>query len=130
MIKSPTRIRVLSAELPIGQFLVARLAELGYDVVLDVRYLYLEPLNKFYNIIWEDKTKVYEFANSIAESHERYLTIDDLLLFRIEGVALIDFIDFSIYCWGMNRGGRLPFDYKQIEVTQERINTWKLTNLL
>ena len=127
--KSPTRIRVFGAEHPIGKCLIARLAELGYDIVVDIKYSYYPPLKDFYNIIWEDKTKHYVFSNYVFEAHERYLTCDELLIFRVQGVTLRDFVDFSIYCWGMHRGDRLPFE-KQLEVTQERIKEWKLTDLL
>ena len=136
--KPPTRIRVTGCvEFPIGKYLVAKLCELGYDIVLSESYKYLPPFNKFYNITFDKDlvvrhNLVYEYSDFIfkvwgftpiaLETEELYMT-------QQPGVNTDDFVNFFVYCWGMNRGGRLPYD-KHMEVTPEKIKEWKLRDLI
>ena len=132
--KPPTRIRVTgSLEFPVGKYLVAKLCELGYDVVLSESYKYFSPFDKFYNVSFDKDlalNKVYEFAHfTFYVWGATQIETDELLLVNRDIVNIGDFVNFFIYCWGMNRGGRLPYD-KHMEVTPEKIKEWKLRDLV
>ena len=133
--KPPTRIRVTgNVEYATGKYLVAKLCELGYDIVLSESYRYLPPFNKFYNVTFDKDlssgNKVYEFANFMFQVWGfNYIETDELLLHKKIEVNVDDFVNFFVYCWGMNRGGRLPYD-KHMEVTAEKIKEWKLRDLI
>ena len=131
--KPPTRIRVTgSLEFPVGKYLVAKLCELGYDIILSETYTF-PPFNKFYNVTFEKNlygfNKVYGFADFTFRVDFWSIKTDDLLLFNKSEVNLDDFVNFFVYCWGMDRGGRLPYD-KHMEVTPEKIKEWKLRDLV
>ena len=125
--KPPTRIRVTgNVEYATGKYLVAKLCELGYDIVLSESYKYLPPFNKFYNVTFDNN----EFANFMFQVWRfSYIGTDELLLHKKIEVNVDDFVNFFVYCWGMNRGGRLPYD-KHMEVTAEKIKEWKLRDLV
>lgn len=124
--KPPTRIRVLGAELETGKYLVAKLCELGYDVVLSDKHKLVYPEDRFYNITWSgNDSKIYIFANYTFIVTDKGIEAKDLVLFNKE-VSKEDFVNFFIFCWGMERGNRLPYN-RNIEVTNDKIKIWKLT---
>lgn len=128
--KPPTRIRILGAGTYTGQYLAARLCELGYDVVIPNSYQTLPPYDRFYNIIGSGSAlKRYILSDFTFSVSDSTIEIGDLHIIKSETITVNDFVNFSIYCWGMERGSRLPYD-KKIEVTEDKIKQWKLTDLV
>lgn len=129
--KPPTQIKV-SEEQPwtLLPLLVAKLCELGYDVILDEKYLRDRPTSKFYHIYYCPSRVIgdYNFGirfNKIVVWDDNYeaVLID-------HDISDLDFIDYVLFLWGMSRGYRFPNLHKQIDVTKERIKQWKLRDLV
>jgi hypothetical protein len=127
--KPPTTVRISSEEssVDIVQLLTARLCELGYDILLDHKFTPHPFFSRCYNVYFCHKTTPADYWFYII-AHNIHWTGNYCVL-KHKDVALLDFVDYTIYLWGLSRGGRFPYSGIHI-VDPNDIAAWKLRDLI